>query len=135
MQYCIPIVDQTNNYQLQERTQKITWFHVGTKSFLSFTDTSHHPCQTNKRWSSLEVATQASGNSKPCLMIPRVQERQGQSEAAVIWLQIATQLCGTKNLISSSGQDLARVQRQLHNIEQVTNQMCIIFRGCHLNTS
>ena len=46
--------------------QKITWFHIlfaKNRTFPFFTVTSHQPHLANKRWSCLEVQTQASGNS------------------------------------------------------------------------
>ena len=46
--------------------QKITWFHIllaRNNIFPPFTVTSYQPHLANKRWSCLEVQTQASGNS------------------------------------------------------------------------
>ena len=40
-----------------------TYLKLGQKSFLSFAVANHQPCQVNEKWSSLQVATQASENS------------------------------------------------------------------------
>ena len=67
MQLSILVVDETNNYPLWERIQKITLFHLylaRNTVFPSYTDTSYQSLKTSKQWSSLELAIQASGNSR-----------------------------------------------------------------------
>ena len=49
------IVDETNNYQLWELIQKITWFHIVLSRNKIFTISNHQPHQANKRYFSLEA--------------------------------------------------------------------------------
>ena len=62
----IPVVDKASDYRLWELIKKITWFHkilAWNKTF-SFTVIVYQPHQANKQHCSIEVAIQASGNSK-----------------------------------------------------------------------
>ena len=58
----IPVVNETNNYQLWELIQKITWFHILLARNKIFTVTNHQPLQANKRYSNVEVTSYPGGN-------------------------------------------------------------------------
>ena len=71
----IPVMDENNNYQLyvgmhpEDHVVPNTSSWEQNLSFPSLIPVTMQLCQANNQWSSLEVATQASGNSKLCLMM------------------------------------------------------------------
>ena len=63
----ILVMDETNNYQLWELIQKITWFLILLARNKVFIATNHQPRQANKRKSSLEIVRKLCLENR-CLM-------------------------------------------------------------------